>query len=212
MAVYLCNFQGTLLSGAETFQHSIAVDAAGETTPGEFQNTVLSNCVDAINALMNATTGIRSHLPSTTAYTNVRVSRVLGLTTGRLFAAVNQSVSLVGTGGNPLPPQLACAISLQGGDRGNGTPYRGRFYLPAPDTTRLANGLWATSSRAQYEIGVENFMNALDVDLENTAPQIWSRKDGVTVNVDAVRLGVALDTIRSRRRDIPEAYLLSDWS
>lgn len=205
MAVYLINFQGTLMTGAEQFQHSIVVDAAG-SIGGEMQSTVLDAAEDALDALMHTTTGAAPMIPSTTVYTNVRVARVLSLEEGTLQSAVNRSVTKAGTGSGALPPQLAVCVSLAGGDKGNGLPYRGRFYMPGPASNRVADGIMTSAARDQYGLGVEGMLAALTIPLSNIAPQIWSRKFATTATVEQARIGRALDTVRSRRRSIPEQY------
>ena len=206
MAVYLVTFSGTLMSGAEQFAHTLAVDDAGSSSEAD----ILSAAVSGINAF-HGTTGLAAIYPTTTRWTNVKVARVVDLADGTLFAGVNQAVSLAGTsniGTKHLPPQLAIAVSLVGGPRANGTPYRGRFYLPCvtADTNAVSEHLLTPAGQTILLNGVEALMDALTDPIDSRSPQVWSRKDATTSTVTTIRIGRAVDTIRSRRRDLPETY------
>jgi hypothetical protein len=206
MAVYLLTFSGTLMSGSEQFSHTLAVDDTGSSS----DTAVLAAGVSALNAMVG-TSGFLALYPTTTKWTNVKCALVTNLSSGTLFAGVNTAVNHTGTGASAathLPPQLAIAVSLVAGPKPNGTPYRGRFYLPCPTAgaSGISEHLLTTTGRTTLLNGVEALMDGLTDATEGRSPQVWSRKDGLTSTVRSIRIGRAVDTIRSRRRDIPETY------
>lgn len=209
MAVYLLTFSGELLSGAEQFSHSLAVDVAG--SGGGNEEALLDVAEAAIeDVLTTGGTGpLQAVIHSGTSWTNIKCAQVLGLGTGALKAGVNRTLSLACTASDlPPPPQLALAVSLVGGPKANGTPYRGRFYVPAPvaASTRWTDGKLATAQQTNYLEAWAQFVRDFDRPIDNMAAQVWSRTDALTSTVTAVRMGRAFDTIRSRRRDMPEDY------
>lgn len=106
------------------------------------------------------------------------------------------------------PPQVALAVSLTSGRRGPSG--KGRFYLPMPavavDPGTLEIGV---SERDAVLASVATFLNDLgnepNVDVLDLGPCIASTK-GFNTPVTGVRVGRALDTIRSRRRSLKENY------
>ena len=203
VTAYLVTYSGTLISGAEQFVHTIAVDYAGGTDATD----VLNDAVTALGAFLD-TSGVRGLFRTTTVWTNVKVAAITNLSTGALFAGINQAVTQAGsaaTGATPAP-QLSLVVSTVGGPSGNGTPYRGRFHLPAIaiNGSQGDNGLITAANQTTLLNGIEAWMTALTVGTRS--PQVWSRKDGLTSTITAVRLGRQFDTIRSRRRDMPELY------
>lgn len=206
MASALLKFYGTLLSGAEQFQHSLVVDDAVVAGDEEVWSQWAADAIaDAFAAVPSA-----NPFPSTTAYTGVSAAEILNLSTGALSAAHHRTVSHAGGGSGNLPPQCSVAVSLTGGQRANGTPIRGRFYLPGPrnETNFFAsNGRLSTGGQEAYWIFADALVWSLNRELQDAAPQVWSRALGNTTTVTEVRVGKAVDTIRSRRADIPEEYL-----
>jgi len=110
-----------------------------------------------------------------------------------------------------FPPQVALAISLQTERRG--ASGRGRFYIPAPLTTvSNTTGQMGTPQQENVLAAAVTMINAVNnaPNLDVNGPRfqvVVASSKGFLSPVTAVRVGKALDTIRSRRRSIPEAYL-----
>ncbi len=106
------------------------------------------------------------------------------------------------------PPQVALAVSLLTARRG--PRGKGRFYLPAPCLPISAvSGLTSALDRARVATSVQTFLNNINnrAGLDANAPEVVvASTAGHNTVVNAVRVGLALDTIRSRRGDLPEAY------
>jgi hypothetical protein len=119
------------------------------------------------------------------------------------IAAVN--VPGTSTAGALSPPQVALAVSLNTPTRG--PMGKGRFYIPAPATTIDPNtGLISVVDAQWFADGAAAFLTAMNAipGLGNVG--IASTK-GLFSSVNSVRVGRVLDTIRSRRNAISEAYL-----
>lgn len=206
MAVYLATFSGTLLGGAEQFSHTLAIDDVNDGGDA----AMLTKCVNGL-AAMAGVAGFLAYFPDTTRWTNVKVARITNLGLGTLFAGVNQPVNHVGgmsTASAVPAPQSAVAISLVGGPRANGTPYRGRFYLPGQSyvANSTSAGQLIDARRDTLLAGAQALLQSINELVTGVSCQVWSRKDATTSTVTAVRCGLAIDTVRSRRRDIPEGY------
>jgi hypothetical protein len=123
-----------------------------------------------------------------------------------LIAAVN-----VPGGAGPglrYPPQVSLAVSLQSATRG--PRGKGRFYLPGPSIAfdggnaqmSLAD---VTGVRDAATAWIQNLNNWPGVDANDPKVTIASTS-GINSDVTGVRVGRVLDTIRSRRGQIPEGY------
>jgi hypothetical protein len=121
--------------------------------------------------------------------------------------AVNQP----GNGGGAFryPPQVSLAVSLMTARRG--PRGKGRFFLPCPVVQLGTDLRMSEADRDSIQGAVAGFISNL-----NNWPGIDAGEPKVTVastfgtnsDVIAVRVGRALDTIRSRRSDLVEAYNL----
>lgn len=206
MAVYLATISGTLNDGAEAFSYSLAFDSTVQT-----DDSATLAAVKAAHDAAMGTSGFLGIFPDSTAWKNIKVAKVINLSTGTLFAGLNQAINHVGgnsTSSQQPPSQLALAASLVGGPRANGTPYRGRFYLPFPvwGTPNTGDGILGTASQTTILAYCSTLIDQINDVPSGRRVVVWSRKDGLTSNVTAVKLGRVPDVIRSRRRDLPEQY------
>lgn len=204
MAVdWLVTQQGTMSTATlkEIFILTHAVKAqAGPTAAG---------CASAVNAAWKsawaAVISYKANVYTGTIFTESTAAPILGLTNGDLGQAAHVAFSptLPGTGSSSLPSQCAVAVSLSGGARANGTPYRGRFYLPAPSVNALiGDGTYAQAANTLSFI--QSY--AANLAAAGLTLSIWSRKDGTLVAVNQIRVGNKVDTMRSRRNELPETY------
>lgn len=110
-----------------------------------------------------------------------------------------------------FPSQVALAISLQTERRG--ASGRGRFYVPAPQVAIMSTtGTMAVPDQERCVGAAEGLLNAINnaPNLDINGPRfqvVVASSKGFNSPVTRVRVGKALDTIRSRRRSLEEAYL-----
>lgn len=203
MAAYLIKFNG-IVGGGEFFTHSLVCDVAS----GGTQQNVLDAIDPAFDGALTSH-NIMSLLPSTTAYQTVSVAEILDLGTGALNAKTEGALDYAGSGAasTALPPQCALVVSLQGGSKPNGTPYRGRFYTPAPGKGQTEAGYITTTAQEAWRDFWGKFLDDFASLAGLRTTRIWSRSQGLTVAIDSIRIGRVIDTIRSRRTDLPEEYI-----
>lgn len=120
------------------------------------------------------------------------------------------AVNVNGGQNNPIvyPPQVALAVSL-GSDR-RGASGRGRFYLPGPVCSfSIVTGLVSVAEVEGVRGSVVTLIEALNNQpgVEGAAPKVTiASSKGFNSDVTEVRVGRALDTIRSRRTSLLESY------
>jgi hypothetical protein len=110
--------------------------------------------------------------------------------------------------GLPHPPQCSLAISLNTDRRG--ASGRGRFYLPGfSGPINADTGLMEVAQRVEVESAVTGFLQAVNnaPGLDDPAPRVVvASTKGFNSDVTSFRVGRAVDTIRSRRASLEEAY------
>lgn len=131
-----------------------------------------------------------------------------GLYTGEPFVDDFAPVPFAGSAQVPLFPfQVSLCMSLQTGQRG--PRKRGRVYLPTPMVTLEPDGQFqagqATAIRDRFATFLNNLNNHTGPDANAPEVVIASSK-GLNTVVNGVRVGRVLDTMRSRRRSLPEDY------
>jgi hypothetical protein len=123
------------------------------------------------------------------------------------------TMNVRGTSTSGQAPQTSVAVSLTAGNRPNGTPIKGRFYLP-PLTSFVAGnvegaGRYPAATVAAVGGLIAQYFNALRG--QGDVPSVWSRRLANVTAVTNARVGDVPDTIRSRRNALPEAYT-SVWA
>lgn len=114
---------------------------------------------------------------------------------------------IVGSSGSPYPAQIALAVSLVTGVR-RGLARNGRFYIPAPVGDVETNTGGIASSRAQaVAAAATTMLNGINAAVPGYRVGVASNVgSGAFEVVQNVRVGKILDTIRSRRTSLLEAY------
>lgn len=101
-------------------------------------------------------------------------------------------------------PQVSIAVSLLS-DINRGLASKGRFYIAAPKEAPSSSGLLTTTQQTNVRVAVEALLNSLNAAVPGYKVGIASdTREGAMRSVRRVAVGAALDTIRSRRTDIPE--------
>lgn len=207
MTDYLVTLKGKLVptGQAEDFIHTCTVVSSASPT-------VLAQAVHDVwdQAWAGPAGTIGNAFSAQVTYVDVGVAEILDFLDGALSAATHIGFTppLAGTNlTSMLPTQLAVAVSLRAGVRANGTPLKGRTYLPTPalDTIDTVNG----HLKAQYQTviadGYAGFVQGM-LQLGHGV-SVWSRKEARINQVTEVRVGNQVDTIRSRRNVIDETYV-----
>lgn len=220
MANYLCTLRGTLAAGTvgEIFSHSLPIQSTTD------QAGVASALVTAWNGVWAQAGGQIANLfhPSVT-YTEATCAGIMDLTGTdpakpwpKLMKANHASFAppLAGTAlTNALPSQNSIAVSTTGGTYPNGTPIKGRFYLPGLATGALqaTDGLITLATQNELADAMDMFIRTL-ASSGHTAC-VWSR--GIKADplyssfapMLTIRVGNRVDTIRRRRNKMPEVYV-----
>lgn len=205
MANYLTTLRGTIVPNTlgEIFSHSLAIVSASSAS------VVATEVRDAWQAQWVAEVPpLSADFSAGITYTEATAAEILQLFTGTFSAAQHVPFSPVrpGTGaGEMLPSQTAIAVSLTAGLRANGTPMKGRFYLPAPtEAATDANGMVALALQQRIADYMGQFISTLQA--SGHTPCVWSRSEGRLASIDSIRVGNKFDTIRRRRNALPETY------
>lgn len=106
------------------------------------------------------------------------------------------------------PNQIALCVTLLTAVQ-RGPASKGRFYVPLPAYTIGTDGLIGATYATNAKTGVMDFVTALNaIDASNFKVAVYGTKQGVLAQnlVTAVKVGRVLDTIRRRRRQLPETY------
>lgn len=206
MPVYHTTLRGTIQTASlgEIFSHSLGIQSSGP------EMAVATAIRDAwITAWGTAATGLGTFHPAPVTYTEATAAKILDPTVPDLGAAAHVAFNppLVGRGSTSmLPSQCAVAVSLTAGNRPDGRPFKGRFYLPPPSSGQaMTDGTIGSSNRDAVCVIIKNFLETLMQ--AGHWPSVWSRVDEDLVGVvNQVRVGNQVDTIRSRRNRYPEVY------
>lgn len=205
MPNYLTTLRGTIVPNTlgEIFSHSLAIISAStaEVVATEVRDAWQAQWVAEVPPLS-------ADFPTGVTYTEATAAQILNPLEGTLAAAhhVPFSPTLPGTAvGEMLPSQTAVAVSLTAGLRANGTPMKGRFYLPAPtEAATDANGMITLSVQQRIADYMGQFITTLQASTHT--PCVWSRSEGRLAAIDSIRVGNKFDTIRRRRNHFPETY------
>lgn len=195
----LLNYMGELEAG-EIFIHSLAVDSGlvGQEAAAALAGGAMTDA--------QGTNPLGISISSDVTYSSCSAAEILDLSSGTLAAAnhyefLSNEFSGSGTGG---AYQVAMAISLTAGVRPNGTPLRGRFYMPVIGTSAQNSGNFTGAMITEVGDFVSDWFDNLVT--QGLQPSVWSRALGALQPVTAVRIGDTIDTIRSRRNSLPENY------
>lgn len=115
-----------------------------------------------------------------------------------------------GYGSPDLPNQCAVAVTLRTAAK-RGLANSGRFYIPCLKSMPLAGGQIAIGNADSIADQVTVLLNSLNAALDPWRVSVLSDvRDGAARPVTHVEVGRVIDTMRSRRASIPEAYVAGD--
>lgn len=134
---------------------------------------------------------------------------------GKTTAKGQAPLAFGGGGTTGLPWQDSMVVSLYDHDptgfQARPGRHRGRFYLPPFATTKLqSDGTLSTSNQTLLKTDAAGFIQGIKdtaVGTANINPQIQSKTDQAYREVKYVRVGRVVDTVRSRRNKLQEAYV-----
>jgi hypothetical protein len=207
MTVYHTTLRGVMGEGAsvDNFSHSLGIVSNADAA------TVAQAIHESWYTVMQqASLGLDSDYNASTQWTDVTVAQVLDPMVPDLSAATHAAFNppIPGLGiAITLPQQTALAVSLKAGVRPNGTAFRGRFYLPAMQTTAVIGaGLLDPAIQQKVANAITGHFSRLTA--QGHVPSIWSRTvEDLVQPIDEIRVGNKFDTIRRRRNDLPETYV-----
>lgn len=171
-------------------------------------NTATKSPLDYLNAAKAAYIAhIKDNVMSSVQLTHIKFAHINP--DGKYGAEPTVLDAPVGTTnmvGSALPWQTALAVTLDTPRRG--PTGKGRIFLPVPNvgSISLSDGSFDALKASTIASAVKGLVQALnDVDPNEGAVAIVSSK-GYASPVTSVRCGRILDTIRTRRNDLVEAY------
>lgn len=193
---------GTLY-GTETFSYSMSLIHAGGTTPNA-PDEVPVEIIDAF-AEFHATALLISQ---NAALTTLKLN-LIG-TDGRYVnpetVLYDYPVPVQGAVGGGPPPQIAMAVSL-GTAAQRGRASRGRFYAPLPAAQVSVGAIISDTSQGLWGAAAATLLDEINAALVPwTVGVVSDLGAGAQRPVTHVRIGRALDTIRSRRSSLDETY------
>jgi hypothetical protein len=202
---------GTLGSTGEQFSYGLSM-AQGASGGSYFEPFMTANedvfsdlCDDVATYHGRATTRLRS----AAVLTHVKVAPIGpdGKYTADPYIK-DYSVPGAESGGGATPPQIALCISLVTARRGPSG--KGRFYLPLPawgvnSASFQIDGQNANDSRGSAVSLINDLNNQPGIDVLGMGVVVASTK-GYNTPVTGVRVGKLLDTVRTRRNKLQEAY------
>lgn len=153
---------------------------------------------------------IKSYQSSAFRWTTVKVSAVDPDGKTPIVSSIYTFTSpVVGGTATALPPQVAMALSTRAnlvGRRG-----RGRVYIPAlAQSIVAADGTIASANasnlRSAFKTLIDNLQNLPGTPGRIPIVSVMSADSDTAVRPVEVRTGNRLDTIQSRRRQVPETY------
>ena len=194
---------GSLLSPAEEFSFSLALDNPGAAVQGPVVPAAV------ITACQNYFGRVTTHIGGTAFLTRIRLSSLIQDPLGPNTKATGtaQALSSVpgggSTSGNPF--QIAVAVSLNAATATK--QFKGRFYLPSPTSMGFdpATGRHSQFATADVVTSSKTFVNDLNAETTLGSVIVASSISG-NHPVSSIRVGDVPDTIRRRRNEITEAY------
>lgn len=193
---------GEAFSWSLNFHGNFSTPDAPEEVPQEL-----------IDALTTFHTDQRLPMSSSAVMTTIKLNEI-----GPDGRYVNRSETVLhefetgipGYASGGLPNQCALAVTLRTAAR-RGLAHSGRFYLPYLRGLQNNGGQIVSAAADSIADQVTVLLNSLNAALDPWRVSVMSDvRDGAARPVTHVEVGRVVDTIRSRRTSIPEAYVVGD--
>lgn len=192
------------LPNGDIAQTSVWVDYGGSPTAAQALARFQTNVIDTM--WPSGAGGIKAYFNSTTVLSQVQ-TRIIDGTNGRVQSVASASYSRSGTGGGiPLPAEVSIVVSLRTARAG--ASYRGRLYLPAPQTSIvLSTGNIDSTAVSTIATQIANAFIAMNADVTYTSAGVLvrSRLHNTTEDVTSVDVGNVFDAQRRRRNSTGES-------
>lgn len=147
---------------------------------------------------------LKSRLPTTFSWTEVRVSAQDGTTVVNGASVGTIVTPIAGTNGaQTLPPQTAAVGSFVTG--GRGPRNRGRVYIPMTAQTLGTDAVWPNTVISNVNTSNRNLVIAVNA-ITGLRMAVVSRVHSTYSDITAVRCGDEIDTQRRRRNGRREIY------
>lgn len=201
MPFYHCNAEGHL-PGGETFNFGVHVSGVAGAA-----DDVLTAWTTALGQLMTHDSGLgntlQSHISSQVGIDDATVAE-LDPSSGRQITKVMAAATHAGTNvGEPLPPQVAAAVSLRTGLATKSG--RGRMYLPPLAVGAALGGEMITAAQEAIVGGAQTALTTMGT--AGFAAVIYHRELLGGTLVVRIDVGNIFDTQRRRRNKLVESRL-----
>jgi len=213
---------GTTANPREIFTTGFSL-AVAESSGGQWGLPTEAQMAASDSAIVAAWTGVGFGIASSALITEIRYSAINGegkvaLNDAGAYMQVKRPRNFdFGGGGTPVHPfQVATVLTLE--TARSGATGRGRMFLPAPAATVGAFGQVTAASADATAAASKTLLDNVNAAMRNGAPAVPMRvcvasagsiKQGQVPHntpVTGVRVGLVLDTIRTRRNRLREDY------
>lgn len=196
MPTYDLIYRGAL-HGAEAWAYSCAVTGSGTLSDAA------TAAADAGTAMFAATDFDDTFYTGIT-WVDILVNQIPDGGVGPVIDSQVIAFADAGAGtGASTPNQCAIVVSKQTGFAGSRN--RGRMYLPPPGTSSLTSaGRLSATALTGLSNGITAWKNSLVGD--GFTPVLVSPSQNANVVITTLRIGNVIDTMRSRRNSLVEAY------
>lgn len=195
MPTYELISRGTL-HGAETFAYGCAVTGSGTLTDAG------TAAADA-NIAMHAASGFDAVFDNGILWVDILVNLIPDGGGTVIDSAIVSSSDGGSSADGATPNQCAIVVSKTTGFAGSRN--RGRMFLPPPGVSSLADtGRLGATALTALAAGITAWKNSLIGD--GFTPVLVSPSQSANIVITSFRIGDVVDTMRSRRNSLAEAY------
>lgn len=177
---------------------------------GSTENADAGFQIDIAEDVWTFLNAIVGYQRSTFRWTSVKLAPIdaLGKTIGT-SAVYSFTTPLAGATAAAMPPQCSVAVSMRAnilGRRGRGRVYLPAFGVGSMDNDALLVAATGTALRTAFKALIDNIQNVPGTPDYIPLVVVTSAGQATAVRPVEVRTGNRIDTIRSRREQVPEVY------
>jgi hypothetical protein len=202
--------RGTLGTTPEIWSNSLhfKADSAlpGDRTPADWDQSAVTNAVNAFY-----TSSLFSHAVKTVGWRGYHLNDQQHLI-GNEMVRVDYGAPVASSAGAAIPPQVSLVLTLLADNRG--LAKRGRIFLPMPTAQPDPDTFLITVGKAHeyldaFKTYVEALKNAMfpALTINESMVNVGGKGSAMVIqDVTEYRCGRVLDTMRTRRNKLLEAY------